>query len=272
MRTGEKKRVETRYGKIEILKKHPFSKELGTNRLSPFFREQIIYVGQNECYESASLLLNRLLRVTTNDTQVFRQTRDMGAKASELLANTPCKVIKLEKNSRIYAQVDGSMLLTREENWKETKVGRLFFEHDVYQENEHRGWIKSSQYIAHLGDHEEFENKMSQLVDPYAKQNESLIFVTDGARWISSWISAEYPKATQILDFYHAMEHLGVFAKAHFEDNLARDYWIEENRIRFKEQGVKEVIKEIRKLEIRTKQVKQERKKLLNYFKTTLKN
>ncbi len=54
------------------------------------------------------------------------------------------------------------------------------------------------------------------LVDPHAKLEECLVFAANGARWIS----AEYPKATQVLDFYHAMEHSGEFAKVHFEGKL----------------------------------------------------
>ncbi len=41
-----KKRVETRYGRIAISKRHRFSSSLGTSRLSPFYRKLMIYVGQ----------------------------------------------------------------------------------------------------------------------------------------------------------------------------------------------------------------------------------
>ena len=202
----------------------------------------------------------------TNDTQVFRQVSVMGQQAGQLLEQQPTPG-SLKEEERVYVQVDGSMLLTREEKWKETKLGRLFYESDVYQQSPKRGWVKGSQYIAHLGGHEVFEQKMSRLVDPYASLEERLVFVTDGAKWISDWISAEYPKATQVLDFYHAMEHLGEFAKAHFEDNLERDYWIEENRVRLKEKGIREVIQVIKQLKVQGKAAKEERKKLLAYYR-----
>jgi len=226
----------------------------------------MIYVGQKECYESSAELLNKLLRRSTNDTQVFRQTTHMGEQASHLIAQElPEQEIK--SCERVYAQVDGSMLLTREEKWKEVKVGRLFIEKEIYKEHENRGWIRSSQYLAHLGDHEEFEIKMSRLIDPYANKLDRLVFVTDGARWINSWIHAEYPEAKQILDFYHAMEHLGEFAKSYFKEDLERDYWIEENRIRLKEKGIQEVMKIIKALPIEDKSEKEARKELLGYYR-----
>ena len=43
------------------------------------------------------------------------------------------------------------------------------------------------------------------LLDPHAKLEECLMFATNGAK---------------VLDFYHAMENLGEFAKVHFEDKL----------------------------------------------------
>ncbi len=265
-KTGEKKRVDTRYGKIEILRKHGFAGALGTQRLSPFFRELIIFVGQKECYESAAELINKLLRATTNDTQVFRQTSNMGGVASGLQEKElPAKAVG--PDDLVYAQADGSMVLTREEKWKETKVGRVFLQSAVYRENENRGWIKHSDYVAHLGGHKDFEAKMSRLIDPYAKLGNRLIFVTDGAPWMRNWISAEYPKATQILDFYHAAEHLGDFAALYFTDKGKRMKWVSENLVGLKKQGVRAVIKEIENLASKTKTVEGERTKLLNYYR-----
>ena len=247
-------------------KLHQFATDLATRRLSPYYRELLTYVGQLECYDLAAELVNKLLRRPTNVSQVFRQTTKIGEQASELINKEPTPK-EVEPSDLVYVQVDGSMLLTREEKWKEVKVGRMFFDSALYQLSPKRRWIKNSLYIAHLGSHEAFEMKMSRLVDPYYEKPEQLVFVTDGASWISSWINAEYPKATQILDFYHAMEHLGHFAKAHFKESLERDYWIEENRTRLKTQGVKCVMKVIKELHITKKQTKQERKMLLQYYR-----
>ncbi len=36
--------------------------------------------------------------------------------------------------------------------------------------------------------------------------------MVDGTIWIKNWIEGEYPYATDILDFYHANEHVSNFA------------------------------------------------------------
>lgn len=249
------------------MKKHEFAGALGTQRLSPFFRELIIFVGQKECYESAAELINKFLRTATNDTQVFRQTSKMGRVASGLQEREP-PVKAVGPDDLVYVQADGSMVLTREDKWKETKVGRVFFQSSVYRETEDRGWIKDSDYVAHLGEHQDFEAKMGRLIDQYAKLGNRLVFVTDGAPWMRNWISAEYPQATQILDFYHAAEHLGDFAALYFRDKGKRTKWVSENLDGLKRQGVQAVIKEIENLASKTKTVEGGRTKLLNYYRT----
>lgn len=263
----EKKRVETRYGNVSISKEHLFSKVLQSQRLSPYYRELMIYLGQLDCYESASEIINKLLRIQTNDTQVFRQTTDMGTVAASMLEEEISFDLR-EETEQIYVQVDGSMLLTREEKWKEVKVGRVFCGSAVYEENQKRGWIKESHYVAHLGGHELFEMKMCNLIDSYSELGKRLVFVTDGASWIRSWVNADYPEALQILDFYHAMEHLAEFARHYFKDELERDYWIEENRMRLKEKGVREVIKHIKKLQGLNSAQQKEQARLINYYES----
>ena len=224
-------------------------------------------MGQLECYESASEVLNKLLRVSSNDTQIFRQTTQIGAASACILEEEIGIDIKSE-SELVYVQVDGSMLLTREERWKEVKVGRVFCESAIYEENHQRGWIKSSQYLAHLGDHEVFEMKMCRLVDSYAELGQRLVFVMDGAKWIRNWVTADYPQALQILDFYHALEHLAEFAKLYFKNDLERDYWIEENRIRLLQSTVYEVIEVIKNLEVSSEKLQKEKERLLNYYKS----
>lgn len=44
----------------------------------------------------------------------------------------------------------------------------------------------------------------------------TVVAVTDGAEWIQGWIDGQCADAVRILDFAHAVEHLGDVARAHF--------------------------------------------------------
>ena len=156
-----------------------------------------------------------LLGVEVSDSTIYRLTDQVGQRITKIIdAPETREEIKLEKDEIMYVQVDGSMLLTREEGWKETKLGRVFKSSSILPQSTNRQWIRESQYVGHLGGHAAFEDLMSQIIDePYHKNNEQIAFVGDGARWQWAWVEAEYPKAIQILDFYHAMEHIGKYLK-----------------------------------------------------------
>ncbi len=54
-----------------------------------------------------------------------------------------------------------------------------------------------------------------------------LIFLGDGAVWIWNLVSQYYPNAIQIVDWYHAEEHLEGVATAAFADQAERIRWLE---------------------------------------------
>ena len=54
-----------------------------------------------------------------------------------------------------------------------------------------------------------------------------LIFLGDGAIWIWNLVDKYYPQAVQILDWFHAEEHLKSVAAAAFSDPLDRAAWLE---------------------------------------------
>jgi hypothetical protein len=54
-----------------------------------------------------------------------------------------------------------------------------------------------------------------------------LIFLGDGAIWIWNLVGKYYPQAVQILDWFHAEEHLEAVAEAAFPDLAKRAAWLE---------------------------------------------
>jgi len=142
-----------------------------------------------------------LLGVEVSDSTIYRLTDSIGNGIGEIIDLPETRAeINLTVDENLYVQVDGSMLLTREEGWKEVKLGRVFKSSSIFPESTERQWIKGSEYVAHMGGHTDFENLMSQLIDePYRLNESQIVFVGDGARWQWSWVEAEYPNAIQIL-------------------------------------------------------------------------
>ena len=67
----------------------------------------------------------------------------------------------------------------------------MFNDHDNITISKNRNEITSSRYVAHLGNHKEFLEKVECHVDK--KLNK--VFIADGAKWIWNWVSDSYPEA-----------------------------------------------------------------------------
>ena len=246
-------------------KKHRFTSSITQNSSSPYFRELLLFTGQEDNYACGSAYMEKLLRIPSSPMQLHREvTKTADAVAQMVERETPS--VALATNEKVYAMLDEGMLFTRPSEWKEAKIGRVFKETAIHQLSEKRKEIRESEYVAHLGNHKDFEAKMSLLTDKYEGLGSRLVFVNDGAKWIWNWIEAEYPKATQILDFYHAKEYLGTFAGFYFRDKNERLQWIESTGNLLKTKGVSPVIEVIKKMEKKTKTIEEQKAKLLSYY------
>lgn len=237
-------------------------------RVSPLLGEKLVYIGQLDSYEKGSEIAEKLLGLEVSDSKIYRLTDGIGSRAVEWQEEEQ-EQPHVNPEEVVYGQMDGSMILTREYSWKEVKLGRIFSASSLYEENEHRNWLKESEYVAHLGHHTEFEHKMSRLLDTYSGLEENLVFINDGARWQWNWITAEYPKSTQILDFYHVMEHIGQFISLLKSGNEKTEL-IDRFSQCLKEQGGTQCWQQIDSLECRTQTQKTEKQKLKTYFENNL--
>jgi hypothetical protein len=121
------------------------------------------------------------------------------------------------------------MLLT-ELGYKENKLARLFSHLKERVVEDRGGHITSSLYVAHLGPVEGFRGKVRPHLAAYEGLGANLVFLTDGALWLSELIQSHYPQATLILDFYHLMSYIAQAAKAAFGTTQQGKQWIEEQR------------------------------------------
>jgi len=140
------------------------------------------------------------------------------------------------------------MLLTREEGWKEVKVGRFFKSSDCIDAGSKAGWISNSQYVAHLGNSKDFTKIMDDLIESYGRLDNRMIFISDGAPWIKNWITDAFPQAVSILDYYHACEHLHLFTTDYFTDKNTEQAWVKKQKELLLQSEVQIVIENIKEL------------------------
>jgi hypothetical protein len=221
----------------------------------------MVYAGQLDCYEKSNALLEKFIHIEVSTSQVYLVT-DCYGKQAEKEVNSCRSLEPVKKDEVLYVEVDGSMLLTREEGWKEVKVGRMFTSGSCIDPNGKLSWIRHSQYVAHLGNCQAFTAQMDDLIESYRNLGKRVVFLSDGGVWIKNWIEDGFPQAVSILDYYHVCEHLHLYANVAFSDETARKKWTKKQKELLLESKVMRVIANIK----RHKSSSTEALALINYY------
>jgi hypothetical protein len=221
----------------------------------------LVYAGQLDCYERSNEILEKFIDIEVSASQVYLVT-DCYGKAAEKEVNICRSLEPVKKEEVLYVEADGSMLLTRDEGWKEVKVGRMFTSGSCIDPNGKSSWIRHSQYVAHLGNSNDFTEQMDSLIESYGRLGKRLVFISDGGIWIKNWIEDAFPEAVAILDYYHVCEHLHQFANTIFSDEAVLEKWTDEQKELLLQSKVLEVIANIKQQNCKSK----EALLLINYY------
>jgi hypothetical protein len=230
-------------------------------------QQQMCYMGQEKVFEQASECFIRLTGVDVNAKQIERLCHHYGnlleEKQWQSIASGENASKKNDRQS-YYAMLDGGMILTREEKWKEMKLARIFDRRSRTSISKERGYIGSSTYVAHLGGCKDFLQKIEYHLDTKGE----IIFIADGAPWIWKWVEAMYPESTQILDFYHAKQHLCQWAELAIKNPHERIGWIDTQTEWILNNQIDKVIERIKKMPAYYPKTKQCKKALIEYYTT----
>ena len=254
----EKKTVHTRFGKIEIPKSHVLCRTPLGFKMTPYWQEQCTYMGQQNVFDQAEEMLKKLTGQPVNAKQIERLVHSYGELLEQKQAEQ--ESISIEKEMH-YGMMDGGMVLTREDDWKEMKLARIFSAKNHVETEKSKNWITQSHYVAHLGGHQAFFKKLEKCTDVYP----NMIWIADGARWIWDWVSESYPQATQILDYYHCKERLCILAAEMFTQTDERKQWVTQQEDHLFNNQLDELLSEIDHLPCKGKS-RQLKRATLTYF------
>ncbi|MDR0613706.1 MAG: hypothetical protein LBG45_09595 [Dysgonamonadaceae bacterium] len=170
-------------------------------------------LARSHVFEELEELLSSLLGSSISTKQIQRVNEHYGEQLEVLsesfqegLSDPP--VLETRLSDTVYAMVDGSMVFTREDGWKEMKVGRPYAKSSRVDIQTERTAVTDSLYVCHLGRHQDFFNKF----DPYLDLYKNKVIIADGAKWIWNWADDCQCDAVQIPDFFHAIEKLSTYA------------------------------------------------------------
>ena len=190
--------------------------------ITPGLRRVICRVALELAYAPTGALLRDVLGMAPcSSREIERIAKRHGTQMEEPVSVTAEGRSRRAKRTYCLA-IDGVMvpgLPDREEHrviWHEVKLAAVFDPRD----------IEPPFYVAGLEDSEAFGRRLRREFESRGMDGRSLLEVLgDGAPWIWNLVSTHFPEARQLLDFYHAAEHLHATAAALWSEGVAHTWW-----------------------------------------------
>jgi len=190
-----------------------------------------------------------LIEKTQNEVYLQERLRNPGRIAPQLYGSMDAVKVRIEPRPK-KGEEKGE-----HEDWRDLKV-LCWFEAETVppaqrstrqQKKAERQQVimrtKNKQYFCDIIEADEFGKLLwATGCTVNADLSPELIFLGDGAVWIWNLVSKYYRNAVQIVDWFHAEEHLEKLARAAFPDLSLRTAWLEDTKQALWEGRVEDVI------------------------------
>ena len=176
-----------------------------------------------------------LIQRSQDETYLQERQRQPGQVATRLYGSIDAAKVRIEPRPK------KGQVPEEHEDWRDMKV-LCWFETETVsppqrslrqrkqaQRQQIPQRTKNSQYFCDIIEAEAF-GKLLWATGCHLKADlcPELIFLGDGAVWIWNLVSQYYPQAVQIVDWYHAEEHLEKVAEAALGEPAKRSAWLED--------------------------------------------
>ncbi len=237
-------------------------------------------------FEQAESVLAKVGQVPMSDTTAWRQAQACGVQALALEATQRAaatavpdrqQIVPGEAPSeeRLAAAMDGAMIHVRGEGWKELKVGgvgqiELQPRRDKATGDE-LAWahMVANTYVAHLGGPHVFGQQLwaEARARGWSRAADTVV-LGDGAAWIWNLAGEHFYDSVQIVDWYHAKQHLCQAANLiHGEGTSAAKHWVKTHETLLFEGHADRVADALTHLAQRQRKVVKELRQHAGYFR-----
>jgi hypothetical protein len=198
----------------------------------------MVWLSAQVSYGVASEIFQRIGHRQIPGVSIWRQTHKHGQRLEQTaqqaqqrnpVERTMLPHLRVSHQRRKGISLDGGMVNIRGEGWKEFKVGTIF---DVEQRWERDPRTRELAqfphgvgmvYAAVLGNVSAFAPALWRLaVEQHLPDSDDTSVTADGAEWIWNLTMDLFPDSLQIVDWFHAVQHLSQAAAALFPDDADR--------------------------------------------------
>jgi hypothetical protein len=199
---------------------------LGPGQLSPSLAKACCLLAVDDSFEQTSRKIEGLFGQKVSSNTIDRLTHQVGA---VLLQQADQEFIDFQSHrdipkaqitpKRLYIAADGTTV-HEIDGWHESKLGVIYWEN----ERQYRG----RHYVGRFDTSEIFGwHLWLQACRCGLREADEVVFLGDGAPWIRNERRRHFGRATFIIDWYHASEHIWDCGKVLFgEGSNATEVWV----------------------------------------------
>ena len=165
-------------------------------------------------FETVADELDRLLGLSISPRTVQQLAEDAGRRAAAIPAVSP----PARAPDTLIVAVDGCLAPQRD-GWREVKLATLYPQASRVRTAGGRGRLRTKEYVGTLDDARRFGERLYRHAERWDVEHVPRVVVMgDGAPWIWHLAEMHFPDAVEIVDFYHAAEHLWEVGEALWGD------------------------------------------------------
>lgn len=174
-----------------------------------------------------------MVQAMQDETQLQKRKRDQKQAPERLYGSIDAAKVRIEPRDELEKVLEGRG------NWRDLKIGCWYQgeivpnrERSVRQKSkaQREGTLiraKGKEYFCDISEADEFGKLLwATGCSVGADRAKVLVFVWDGAMWIWNLVDYYFSNAVQIVDWYHAEDHLKEVAKEAFENPEERQAWL----------------------------------------------
>jgi hypothetical protein len=212
---------------------------------SPEMAKQMVWLSGMLPYEQCQQVFERIGGRIMPTSSLWRQSQRHGARLQTQVQHQREQVsvervvlldARYDHDQRKAVSLDGGMVNIRGEGWRELKVGAVFDLETRLERNPHTHELEAMphgvnvDYTAVLGSKDAFTPALWALaVQHHVPTARERAVIGDGAAWVWSVAEDVSPDGRQIVDWFHAVQHLAQAALSLYPDegdSKKRNRWL----------------------------------------------
>ncbi len=180
-----------------------------------------------------------------------------------------------KKGKILHIAVDGTTVCTDNGTWREVKNGVIYETRCKEGKKGQEVRAVKASYVSTFDKAEAFGKELwVEAARREAPECDKVVVLGDGSVWIWNLYAEHFPdNREELLDYYHASEHLAEVAKAQWGENTKpmRDWHRKQNKRLLKKNGAIKVVQQIRKLRAKSEAARKVKQETLRYLENNLK-